>query len=669
MTSNNSEINLKDLKDAINGYEKDSEPAELGIKELSMDNMVSKKKLRHIQQSILNTLRKYISATYGPLGSNTVIITGNNKQTISANYSKDGLKVLNSITFNKPLEMAICSQLVDIAKFVEHQVGDGTTSSIILSSYIFNGLSYIEEKCKILPRDLSRRFIKIANEIKEIILSNKRNTELEDIYKIAMISTNGDTEVSNNIYDIYKKYGMDVSIDVGISNDKDSKLKIYDGLTVNEGYSDPAYINNNTTHTADIHNARVYYFRDPIDTADMIQYLNLILLENIYKPMANNSDYIPTVIISPRISRDASGLLTKLVTSLYTFNKDNNQAQKPPILIITNISGTDENIVNDIAKLCRCKDIAKFIDPENEKSAQEKFESPTPETVVNGVWVIDGKRIKVDEDGEPVKIYNNGYVEEETGQSINGTPEHIVWYGTCDLVSADADKTKFIRPAALVDPTDNTYDVLVSYLKQEIQNCKDNNADALELGRLKKRLRCLEANMVEYLIGGITISDRDAVKDLAEDAVKNCASAAANGVGYAANFEGLRASYKVYSKYKEGSIDYYIASSIYYAYYNTVLELYKSVLSADDADLFTYRSISVGHPYNIVDIFDKMENISKEDFDKQKQDIIYDNITTSCNVLCSINTDIEILDAISKIITIMVTANQVLVQTPELNRY
>jgi len=169
--------------------------------------------------------------------------------------------------------------------------------------------------------------------------------------------------------------------------------------------------------------------------------------------------------------------------------------------------------------------------------------------------------------------------------------------------------------------------------------------------------------MVEYLIGGITISDRDAVKDLAEDAVKNCASAAANGVGYAANFEGLRASYKVYSKYKEGTIDWFIASSIYYAYFNTVLELYKSVLSADDADLFVRRSIyDQDHPYNIVDIF----NISEENFDKQ--DILND-ATAGDNVLCSINTDIEILDAISKIITIMVTANQVLVQTPELNRY
>ena len=39
------------------------------------------------------------------------------------------------------------------------------------------------------------------------------------------------------------------------------------------------------------------------------------------------------------------------------------------------------------------------------------------------------------------------------------------------------------------------------------------------------------------------------------------------------------------------------------------------------------------------------------------------------NVLCSINTDIEILDAISRIVTLMVTSNQSLVQVPALNRY
>jgi chaperonin GroEL (HSP60 family) len=196
------------------------------------DNVVSKHKLRRVQKEILNKLREYITATYGPLGSNTVIVTGNNKQTIQANYSKDGLKVVKNITFNMPLEMAIHSQIEDIARFVEHQVGDGTTSSIILSSYIFNGLSYLEESTQIPPRELVNRFIKITNDIKDRILERKQECDLDKIYKIAMISTNGNREVSNNIYNIYKEYGMDVSIDVSISNDTDSKIKIYDGWII-----------------------------------------------------------------------------------------------------------------------------------------------------------------------------------------------------------------------------------------------------------------------------------------------------------------------------------------------------------------------------------------------------------------------------------------------------
>ena len=45
--------------------------------------------------------------------------------------------------------------------------------------------------------------------------------------------------------------------------------------------------------------------------------------------------------------------------------------------------------------------------------------------------------------------------------------------------------------------------------------------------------------MAEYLIGGVTIADRDATKDLAEDAIKNCLSEAKYGVGNAANFDSL----------------------------------------------------------------------------------------------------------------------------------
>ena len=375
------------------------------------------------------------------------------------------------------------------------------------------------------------------------------------------------------------------------------------------------YINNNITNTADIHNAHVYYFRDPIDTGEMIAYMERIIQYNIFERASDNEDMIPTVIVAPRISRDASGLLTKLVTYLYTYNKDNMQSQKPPILVITNISGTDEDITNDIAKLCRCRDIAKYIDPNIQEEAQKKGEAPTIDNIHE-------------------------------------------WYGECELVVADTDKTKFIRSKATTDENDTTYDMLINFLKAEIKKSKEENADALEIGRLKKRLRCLEANMVEYLIGGITVSDRDSVRDLVEDAVKNCASAAENGVGYAANFEGLNGATNVLNAFintstDKSNISYQIAKVIELSYRNAAIDLYKSVVTnEDEAREYLESSLKNGRPFNVIDISKKIDS------ERPGED-----------VLTSINTDIEILNAISKIVTIMVTANQALVQTPELNRY
>ena len=606
--------NAEALSSMVDNILKDEEEStELGLKELCQDNVVTKDKLRKIQGKTLDKLSQFISATYGPLGSNTMIVTGSDKNTILSNYSKDGLKVLKNITFNQPLEMAIHSEIEDIARFVEHQVGDGTTSSVIISASVFKGLSKLEKESNIPPRALIKAFQDCVKNIQENITKKKREITLEDIYKICLISTNGNKEVSDMISQVYKDYGFDVSIDVGISNDVNTKLKIYDGLTIGEGYSDPAYINNNINGTAEIRGegtqgARIYAFSDPIDTPEMISFMEKIIMDNIITPFGEEhlNEMIPTVIISPHISRDASGLLTKLVTLLYSYNKDNLQNQKPPILVLTNISGTDEDIYLDIANLCRCKMIKKYIDPNIQKADQEKGDAPTIETITE-------------------------------------------WYGTADEVIADGDKTKFINPAAMADESDNTYDMLLNFLKAEIKKAEDENTDHTTIGRLKKRLRHLEANMVEYLIGGITISDRDSLKDLVEDAVKNCASAVVNGVGFAANYEGLRSSYELLND--DDSIASKIYNIIFAAYYNAAKILYTSALSnSNDVEEIILKSLQDNHPYNIMDIFNEIESDGSD-------------------VLCSINTDIEILNAISKIITIMVTANQSLVQTPALNRY
>ncbi len=588
----------------------------IGAKTLNHSNVVSKEKLRKVQCEILNQLSDIVSATYGPMGSNTMIVTGESSQTILSNYSKDGLKVLKYIAFSQPLEMTIQSEMVDIAKFVEKQVGDGTTSSVILTAAIFDKLAKLEKEEDIAPRKLIQIFQDVVKELSEKILENKRQVTIDDIYNICMISTNGNEKISKDIETLYNQFGMDVSIDVGISNDENTKIKTYDGLTVNEGYSDPAYINNPVNNTVEIHNPRIYAFGDPIDTGEMVSYLEKIILNNIFEPAQNEQEMIPTVIVAPHITRDASALMSKLIELMYQYTTNKMDSQKPPICIVNNITGTDEAICNDITMLCGCKPIIKYIDPAIQKKDQESGEAPTLDNVVE-------------------------------------------WYGTAELVVCDSAKTKFINPANKPKEENPTYKVLLDFLKNEIEKAKAEDADSGEIGRLKKRVRCLEANMVEFLIGGITISDRDALKDLVEDAVKNCASAVADGVGRASNFEGLLASYMMtLDVYEDQSyfdkIKEKIVKIIFDSYCEAAFILYKTVLSTDDAIRAIDYSLKKKNPYNITDFFEN-EN--------------FDDVNVSDKVLTSIKTDVVILEAISRVVTNMVTANQCLLQSPSVNRY
>ena len=156
--------------------------------------------------------------------------------------------------------------------------------------------------------------------------------------------------------------------------------------------------------------------------------------------------------------------------------------------------------------------------------------------------------------------------------------------------------------------------------------------------------------MVEVYIGGVTVADRDAERDLMEDAVLNCRSAAMAGVGYGANYEGLRASNDVYKNSVLGSnTDVYhdISKIIYEAYVEISKYLYESASIGEDAiiDTIKYSVDKCAGPYNII----------TKDFDGK--------------VISSIDTDICIIDTISKIITIMSTANQFILPNINNNIY
>lgn len=607
-----------------------ADPSELnkvvlgGTDEVIISNIVRKEQLREVQLRTIKDLADKVMATYGPMESNTAIIRGNSKETMVTKYSKDGHTVLKGNTYVDPIEMSIQAEAENITSRVEKEVGDGTSSAIEMAALIFEELCRIEKTTDYRPYAMMRAFQKVVDRIRVEILSSAREITLEDIYDISMISTNGNEHVANAMKKIYEDYGMDVYIDVKPNTGKEDAIKVFDGMTIDVGHSDIAYVNS-VDGTCTIRDARVYYFFDPIDTREMISLFEKIVIENIMLPLQHEGECIPTVIVSPMMSRDMSSLMEQVVSMLYNYNNAGALSQKPPLLVITNL-GVYAEYFNDISRLCGCKPICKYNDPKIQEEDVKKGLAPTLDTVTN-------------------------------------------FYGTCEEIVADVTKTKFINPGLMYEKDENgnmisdengnpvysnTYDIVLNSLQGELTNAQNNKSDANTIGNLKRRINSLKANMIDFLVGGMSISDRDAKRDLVEDCVLSCRSAAKHGVGFAANFEGYMASMVVWRQlYAARDTEGYneceemMALIINSAYKKMQTKLY-STYEADPVEV--ERIITEG-----VEKYGNPFNLATERYDGK--------------VITSIDTDCVILDSIAKIVTLMFTANQAMLPSPVGNKY
>ena len=456
-------------------------------------NIVKGSELRKVQQETLHVIKDSLVNTFGPNGSTTMI-----KKSPSefANTTKDGHTVLSNLRFSGMIESTVVQELTELTTHIVKTVGDGTTSAIILSSIIFDKL--VETELKGHPSAIIKAFREAVEDIiVEIDNHGKQEVTLDDIYNIALTSTDNNIMIAEYLRDIYKEFGNGVFIDVGISNDENTKIKYYNGTTLKAGYLDPVMITNKAKGTAELPSPNIYIFRDPIDTPDMVNLMNAIIKQNIIDPFnttGNVNNCINTVIMAPKISSDLAQTMNEIVLTMHQY--------KFPLLIISNIFG--EDVYEDLIVLTGAKPINRYIDPLLQKIDIENGKAPTVENITT-------------------------------------------FAGTTELIVSDAVSTKFIRPRNMykegTDEYTDEFNNLIKALEAELQMAYENNETVATTGRLKRRINSLKANMVEFLIGGVSVSDRDSVRDLVEDAVKSLRSACQYGVGNGSNYEGCRAAF------------------------------------------------------------------------------------------------------------------------------
>ena len=553
--------------------------------------------MKEVQAKTFKLLREYLEPSFGPKGSNTGILAADEK----VKYTKDGHSILKAIIFQNPIETSIKNNIEELTRNIVVKVGDGTTSAVILSHLIHEGISDFlngySKTNKINPYDFNRSFDSVVRAINEHILNRAKEFTSDTAYDISMISTNGNERVSKNISDIYDKFGNDVFIDVGVSPSEETLLKEYDGITLETGYDESCYVNTSDGR-ASIKNPEIYMFKDPVDTVEQVSFLKAII--NRFMESLQNSDPIPTVIMAPKITRDASIVMTTVSDILGKFDISN----RPPLLILANVH--DEEKYDDIKLLTGAKYIKKYIDP-----------------------VIQEQEIK---------------------EGLAPTFENFhTFAGSAELVESNFTMTKIVNPSCMYDEDANYTDVytsLVDYLEAELVSITNNSNDLKEKHQLKKRIQSLKASMVEYLVGGMTILDRDKDRDLVEDAILNCRSASKHGYGHAANCEGLIASKHIIGTLSS-EMEKSIGEIIHKAYLDLVYILIDK--NTDIKGLDIYKII------NAIIINNSPYDVRECEF--------------STKVISSIYSDIYILEAINKIVTLIVTANQFIVPDVHYNKY
>ena len=185
------------------GYEFDSSHMKYDYTQYSHDNDVNvipdidyRRLVADTFRTICDTLRK----TYGPYGS-SVIITEQNQTTAT----KDGYNTFEALHFSHNYKQQVYLSIQEIINRVNENVGDGTTSCILLAEKMFNELKNVaknaddERKIKKIL-ELIETELQKPDEIekdKENGLIHKLNEET--LYNMIKLAANYDDNLASNL--------------------------------------------------------------------------------------------------------------------------------------------------------------------------------------------------------------------------------------------------------------------------------------------------------------------------------------------------------------------------------------------------------------------------------------------------------------------------------------
>jgi len=189
-----------------------------------------------MQKQIIKQIKdavRVIGSTLGPNGK-LVAITNENPNTHKAEtvLTKDGYKVSQNIK-----DMSAGANFVrQVCKRQVREVGDGTTSVAVLLAHLIDYSLKDLYALQLQEKALKEHLDKVA--VKKI--------DYKSLYNLAMVSSNGDTNISSVVADVVGRNGKDGHYIVEERDQDGITSEQIKGYVLDSGYTNQAFVNTKT---------------------------------------------------------------------------------------------------------------------------------------------------------------------------------------------------------------------------------------------------------------------------------------------------------------------------------------------------------------------------------------------------------------------------------------
>lgn len=582
-------------------------------------NLVSKEAFLDHVTEVLRISADAVRKSFGPHGTHSFYNTGVGRL---SEYTKDGVTILNQISFEGELENTMFRYLLEASLEINQSVGDGTTSAFLATERLFNRMKTLIETDTIFKDVRPHQIVMTINVLVENIVAKLKSnsvdtTEMsneqlsEVIYNIAKISLNNDEIRAKYIVEAYSRHGIDTDIVIEPSPDNSTIYEESNGRCLDYGYIDPMFMNDKTDNTYKAEKCKVLIFNGVPNNKEHEEVINLIIKDFI----VNNRSL---TIICKDLSHRVKSLLQRFMTAL------NNQGTKNVlnILAIPTDSKLGVGRISDLGLLTGAVPVnveTSYLPGYEHLQNEEYYSIPVEERIKKGYETIVDTML-----------------------------------GEADIVS-HSDRTIFRNCKGEESEYFKTRKLELEIELDKLSKRSDRNIK-MDIDVVKARLNIMKPSVVRLLVGGESEVAKRASMDLYDDAIKAVRSAIKNGYTAGGNMSVPIAVKELIEEIKTNTLEEDLGAKISIKLLTEISEAF--------SDLYRYILTNSGLDEESAECYVKASINTKG---KVLLDVVA--MEQSSWIVNPVQTDITIARTVLQLVANLLTSNQYICSCTDNNYY